>query len=51
LNAENAEDDEERAADKDDVSNGTQRRQQRLNHQLQPTRSTDNTATASKEAT
>jgi len=34
LYAENAEYDEERAADENDVSNRTQRRQQRLNDQF-----------------
>jgi len=43
LNAEYAEDDEERAADENDVSNRTQRRQQRLYDQLQPARPTDDT--------
>jgi len=34
LYAEDAEDDEESAADEDDVADWSQRRQQRLDHQL-----------------
>jgi len=41
LDAENAEDDEERAADEDDVADRSQRRQQRLNDQLQTRRTAD----------
>lgn len=47
LDAENAEYDEERAADENDVSDGTQRRQQRLYHKLQTTRSTDDSTVQS----
>ncbi len=36
LHAEDTEDDEEGAADKDDVTDGTQRGQERLHHELQP---------------
>ena len=46
LNAEDAEDDEERAADKDDVSNWTQWRQQSLNNKFQARSSTDDSAAA-----
>lgn len=44
LDAEDAEDDEEGAADKDDVSDGTQWREQSLHDKLQATRSTDDPA-------
>jgi len=45
LDAEYAEDDEERAADEDDVADGTQRRQQRLYDQLQTARPTNDAVT------
>jgi len=44
LNAEDAKDDEERATDEDDVSNWTQRRQQRLDNKLQARSPTDDSA-------
>jgi len=44
LDAEYAEDDEERAADEDNVSDRTQRRQQSLYDQLQPACPTDDAA-------
>jgi len=49
LNAKDAEDDEERAADEDDVSNWTQRWQQSLYHKLQARSSTDNPAAAAAQ--
>ena len=44
LNAENAEDDEKRAADEDNISNWTQRRQQSLDNKFQARSSTDHSA-------
>ena len=41
LNSKDAEDDEEGTTDEDDVSNWSERRQQRLNHQLQAGSSAD----------
>ena len=45
LKSKDTEDDEEGAADEDDVADGTQRRQQRLYDQLQSRRSTDHSVT------
>ena len=50
LNAEDAEDDEEGAADEDDVSYRTQWRQQRLDDELQARSSTDDPAIAAPAA-
>lgn len=44
LHAEYAEDDEERAADEDDVADGPERREQGLDHQLQARGAVDHSA-------